>query len=293
MGATEQVLSVQLTMTPEIAATLQRESGALEVAQAFRVDSPDMAVFANSELKLVKERTARLKELKAGFVAPAKQIIGNAEALFDPPLAALDAAEKHLKGELTTWTAEQERIADEARRAREAEERKRRQEAEAKAAAERAKAEEIAREERRKAAEAEVARVKALAEGNAKAAAKAASDAAAAEQRGKAAIENAEVKATQIELASVSMPSTVVVPEPQKLEGFSTRDNWVAELNDSVTEDQATLLIAQAIATGRTDLLPLLKRDPAACNRLAKAQKKSMNVPGMRAVNRPIAASRA
>lgn len=293
MGAADQVLSVQLTMTPETATTLQRETGALEVAQAYVVDSPEMADLANSELRLVKERTAKLKELKAAFVLPAKQIIGSAEALFDPPLAALDAAEKYLKGQLIAYTAEQARIADEARRARDAEERKRRQEAEAKAAAERAKAEEIAREERRKAEEAEKARVAALAEGNAKAAAKAASDAAAAEARGRAAIENAEVKATQIELAAVSMPSTVVVPEAQKLEGFSTRDNWVAELNDSVGEDQATLLIAQALAAGRTELLPLLKRDPAACNRLAKAQKKSMNVPGMRAVNRPVAASRA
>jgi hypothetical protein len=48
--------------------------------------------------------------------------------------------------------------------------------------------------------------------------------------------------------------------------------------------------IATAIAGGRTDLLALFKLDMSAANRLAKAQKKGMKVPGLQAVNRPVAA---
>lgn len=293
MGAADhpQVLSVQLTMTPELAGELQRETGALEVAQAYVVDSPQMAVAANDELKLIKARIVRLKELKAGFVAPAKQIIANAEALFDPPLTALSEGEKYLKLQLTQFTEAEERRAEEARRARETEERRLRQDAERKAASERARAEEVAREERRKAAEAEAVRVKAEAEGNAKAAARAAADAAAAEARANASIENGAAKALQLELSASAAPTTIVVPESTKLEGFSTRDNWTAELDSGLTEDHAKLMIVGAIAGGRHDLAPLLKLDMPAANKLAKALKKSMHAPGLRAVNRPVAAS--
>lgn len=285
-------MSVQLTMTPELATELQRETGALDVARAYVIDSPVMAIEANRELKLVKARVVRLKELKAGFVAPARQIIANAEALFDPAIDANMQAERFLKDQLTVFDQTQQRAAEEGRRKREEEERRARQDAEAKAAGERARAEEAAREERRKAAEAEAARAKAEAEGNARAAAKAAAEAAAARQRADAAIENGERKAQQTELAASAAPTTAVVLEATKLEGFSTRENWVAELAD-VDEDTAKRLVCDAIGSGRVDLLALVKLDMPAANKLAKALKRSMNVPGLRAVNRPVAASRA
>jgi hypothetical protein len=122
--ADSQVLSVNLTMTPELASELSRETGALEVARAYVVDCSELAVAANNELKACKARTTRLKELKAGFVAPAKQIIANAEALFDPAIEANVAAEAYLKNQLTEFKALEDRRAEEARRARAEEERR-------------------------------------------------------------------------------------------------------------------------------------------------------------------------
>lgn len=285
--------SIHLTMTPELATELQRETGALEVAHAYVVDSPAMAQEANKELKAVKIRILRMKELKAGFVAPAKTIIANAEALFDPPIKALTDAEQFIKIQLTVFQQLEERRIEDARRAREVGERLARQKAEQEAAAARARAEEEAREQRRRATEAEEARRKAEAEGNAKAAAKAAAEAAAAASRANAVEENAERKAQAIELAASALPSKVVEPEPVKLDGFSTRDNWVAELGDGFDDEAVKREICSAIGAGRLELLSLVKLDMPAANKLAKALKKNFHVPGLVSVNRPIAASRA
>lgn len=279
-------------MTPEIASELSRESGALEVARAYVVDSPDMAQLANEELRAIKVRIERVKQMKAGFVLPAKQIVSHAEALFDPPLEALAGAEVYLKEQLAGFRALEDRRAAEALRKRQEEERAARQEAERKAAAERARTEEIAREERKRAAELEAQRAAAEAEGNRKAAAKLAGEAAAAEERAKAAIENGEAKATQLELSASAALTTTEVPEPTVLDGFSMRDNWGAEIPPEYNEDQAKELVVAAIGAGRRDLLALVKLDMPSANKLAKALKGGFNVPGLRAVNRPVAASR-
>lgn len=291
-------LSVSLTMTAEQYAELQREQGALDLARAYSiVGTPEERAFlageANSELRSVKAKIERIKKLKAGFVEPAKQIQRNAEALFDPALEALAASERFLKGQLTDYDTDCKRIADEARRAREAEERAARQKAEQDAAAERARAAEQAAAAQRAARKAEEDRLAALAAGNKRAAAAAAAEQAKQEEKARAAIENGDSKAMEIELSASAAPVTTIVPEPMKIEGFSTRENWVAELAAGKSEEDATYDIAVAVAGGRRDLLPLLKRDAPASNRLAKAQRKNMNVPGLVSVNRPIAASRA
>ena len=150
MGANEAPhFAVQLALTPETFAQIQSESRALDAARDFSIDSPEMAEAANVELRGIKGRIAKLQDMRKGFIAPAKQIIANAEALFDAPLESLAAAEKHIKGLLGTWTTEQQRIADEARRKAEEEQRRARAEAEAKAAAERARTEEAARKDRK------------------------------------------------------------------------------------------------------------------------------------------------
>lgn len=292
------VLSVSLTMTPELAGELQREQGALALAQAYVIDGPEMAQEANKQLQLVKGRITRLKELKGGFIAPAKQIIANAESLFDPAIQANQQAEHHLKSALLTFQVEEERKAEEARRARDAEERRQRQEADAKAAAERARAEEQAREARRQAEEAEAARRKAEAEGNVRAAAAAAAEAAKATARADAAIENGEAKAQQAQLTAAAAQSQVEAPAPTALGGFSKRDNWVAEL--AVANDEEALRLIVSAVTGiepakfvRPDLLAGVKLDWPTWNRLAKGLKKQMSVPGLRSVNKPIAASKA
>lgn len=285
-------------MTPEISGELQRESTALIEAKSYIVNTPDLALAANEELKAIKQRIAKVAELKAGFVAPAKQIIASAEAFFNPALEALAGAEIYLKGELTRFSDEQKRLVDEARKKQEAELRAARQKAEAEAAAARAKAEQEAKELARQAQEAEAARAKAESEGNAKEAAKRAAEAAKREEEARITRADGERKAAQLELAAAAVAPTITVPEPTKLAGFSTRDNWKAEFADDFDADKVRVAIIAAIAGvpaanfPRSDLVPLLEYDAKAGDKLAKALKKSMNVPGLVAANRSVASSR-
>jgi hypothetical protein len=306
MGHAEpQVLSVSLAMTPEIASELQTQQGALDLARAYTLtgsieEKTFLASEANKYLRTVKASLTRVKELKAGFVAPAKQIIANAEALFDPAIDALAKAETFLKGELVKFDAEVKRLADEARRRREDEERAARQKAEQEAAAARARAEQEAREKERQAREAEERRLAAEREGNSKAAAKAAAEKAKAEEGARAAIETGEAKAMEVQLAASAAPTTTEAPEAVKLAGFSTRENYVSELAPGVLDEETALALLVAGIAGvdaaklqRRDLLALIKIDWPAANKLAKAQKTHMNAPGLVAKNRPVASSRA
>lgn len=300
-------LSISLALTPQLVADLGREAGALAVAQAYEIDCPEMAVEANRELQNVKQRLKLVEEWRERFLAPVRQLTDTANEFFNPARAALQGAEAHLKTALLGWNKkEEERVATERRAAEEAA-RRARAEAEAQAAAVRARAEQEAAQKRLQAALAEAERqrqekeaARLRAEGNAKAAAEAARAAAAAaaesakreeEARGK--IEAGEAKAQQTTMAAAAMPVEVAAP-PAKLAGFSSRDNWVADFEPGQDEDAVKLLIVKAIvAEGRNDLLSLLTLDAGAVKRLAKALKGNFNVPGLKAVNKPVAASRA
>jgi hypothetical protein len=155
----------------------------------------------------------------------------------------------------------------------------------------RARAEEQARAQRKLAQEAEERRLAAEREGNSRAAAAAAAEAAKATEKAASVVENAEVTAQEAILTAAAAPTAPVV-EVQKIEGFSTRSNWIAELTVGKTEEQAVLEIAGEIAAGRRDLAALLQLDMTSANRLAKALKSAFNVPCLRAVDRPVAASR-
>jgi hypothetical protein len=296
-------LSVSLALTPQLVADLGREAGALTVAQAYVIDSPVMAAEANAALQDVKRRLTLVEGWRDRFLDPVRQLTDTANGFFNPARTALKAAESHLKTALLGWNKqEEERVAAE-RRAAEEGARRARAEAEAQAAALRARAQEQAREAQQRAAAAEAERKRAAekaerlrSEGNAKAAAEqerqaraAAAERARQEEAERTTIEAGEAKAQQATMAAAAMP--VHVAGPVKLAGFASKENWVAEL--TVGEDEAKTAICAAIATGRTDLLALLALDMKAANKLAKAQKKFFNVPGMKAVNRPVATSRA
>ena len=60
----------------------------------------------------------------------------------------------------------------------------------------------------------------------------------------------------------------------------------MAKLNQGLTEDDAKALIVQAAATN-PQLLGVLKLDMPAINKLAKALKQVMQVPGFTAINEP------
>jgi len=283
-------LSVTLSFTDEIRQKLREGEGALAVAEAYEIDSPDMAQVAADELTTVKGAIVKIEELRKGFLEPAKKIIDNANALFNPALDGYRAAESTLKQRLAGWSErEKQRIALENAR-REEEARKARQEAEAKAAAERARAEQQAAEERRKAEEAEARRKQAEAEGNARAAAAAAAEVAKAQERAAAAVENGEAKAVEAHLSAAASVVEAAPVVQAKIAGVQMRDNWSAELRSGTTPDQAKILIVQEAAAGRMDLLGIIEINESALNKLAKALKTNFNVPGYAAKNTPIVA---
>lgn len=289
-------LSITLHMDAAMQAALQRHIGVVAEAEACTVDSPEMAVLANTEMRGVIERKKAIERERKGFLDPAQQIIERAKALFNPAIAALERAEEIYKGKLLGFQQEEARKAAEARRAAEEAARKARQEAEARAAAERARAEERAREERRKAEQAEAARRKAEAEGNVRAAQAAAAEKARAEERERAARENGEAKATAAQLAASTVVTMPPAPEPTQIAGFGSAKNWIAELREGFDEEKAKAAIVMAITgsvvIARPDMLSLIALDMKAAGKLAKALEKNFNVPGLSARNDPIARSR-
>lgn len=285
----EERTEVVVTATQEIREAV-KVTGALAVAEAYEIDCAEVAQSLADERKGWATRIDRLKLLRTAMIEPVKTALEkmkkNAEAWFDPAIQDFEAARDLAGRKMLDWDrAEQARI-DAANAAREAENRRLRQEAEAKAAAERARGEEAAREARRKAQEAEDALRKAQAEGNAKAAAAAAAARAKAQEAEHAATENAEAKAQEFQLTAAAQASAAPVVESTKITGQAVKMNWVAELKEGLTEDTAKAMIV-AEAGARPELLALLKLDVPAINKLAKALKQAMRVPGYVAANKP------
>lgn len=290
--------------------TIQRQltvlEGAMVEAQAYEIDSPEMAEIVNAELRSVIQRKKQVKEWKEGFVAPAKTIISNAEKLFDPALVALGDAEIHHKGLLKGWTEKEEwRITDQRRKA-EDEARRIRQEAEQKAAAERARAEQQAAEERRKAEaaeqerqRAEVEAARARTDGDKQAAlaaerraAAAAAEAAKRDELARAKTEEGEAKAQNAELSAMATiqaaaPATVTSTPS----GFGLKTNWVARLKPYTKEIDVIKAIAAELAA-RPELVSYLLLNIGAASKAAKAMRENFNVPGLIAVNERISTSR-
>jgi hypothetical protein len=285
-----QALSVALVMTDDIKAKLQEGEGALAGVKGYEITDHDTANAVAEEMNGYKRAIVKLEDLRKGFLRPAQEIIENAKSLFNPAIEGFKGAEAHCKLLLAGWSdKEQKRIAM-ANALREEAARKVRQEAEREAAAARARAEEAAAEARRKAQEAETARQKALAEGNARAAAAAAAEKAKQDERARSAVENGEAKAQEAHLIAAAQAAAAPVAEQQKVSGTSMRSNFVAVLLPNTTEEQAKAMIVEAIVKGRTDLLGLLDLNTGAINKLAKALKTAMIVPGYEAVDQPIVA---
>lgn len=307
-------LSASLELTQEVRNELQA-SPATALAESFIVDSPLMAQEAADEMNSCKRQRTKVKTLYDGFIKPLDALYEHAKTIFKPRLDDLDAAEGIYKRKLLYWqTQERNRIAAE-NAARAEEERKARQKAEQEAAQLRAKAEEEARQKAEKAraeamakykAEAEAkeaaaARQRAIDEGNiaaekeayqrqrkaeAESRERAAAEAKALEQE-QAALENGAAKAAQVQMEAAAVVATVETAKT--IAGFGSRENFVAELID--TEDQAKAMIAAACAT-RPELLAFLKLDMTAINRAAKTYKKALNVPGFKAIDKPIASGK-
>jgi hypothetical protein len=280
----KQNLSVVLTMDEALQAQLRQGETAMSVAQEFVIDCAEMAQAAANERTDLAVRIDALQARRKKFIEPAQQIIDNAKELFNPAIANLTAAREYLGVGLIEWDKkEKARIAKE-KEEREAEERRARQKADQEAAVARARAEEQAAEQRRLAAVAEEARQKALREGNARAAEAAAAAAAKATEKAEAAIEEGNAAATQAHVAVTAM--AMPAPAAVKISGSSVRENWIAKLNQGLTEDDAKALIVNEAATN-PQMLGLLELNTGAINKLAKALKGAMRVPGYTAKDEP------
>lgn len=296
MGAPEAIpAAVQLAVTLDDAQRkhLAEAEQIVAHARSLVVDSVDMAQYANGELRTIKERKRRIEAMHDDIVSPIKLALANAKKWFLPSLESHDQAETIIKAKLSDFTRrEAERVATE-QRARQEAERKAREEADRLAAAARARAEAAAAESRKKAAEAAERERVAREAGNTRAAAAAAAERAKQEEAERQRLADGERKAAEAQLAAANAAHNAApVRQAEEVKGFSMRDNWVAEIQPGKTEDEAKLLVVQAIAAGRSDLLGLLEFDLAAASKLAKALKKNFSVPGYQAINKPVPVSR-
>lgn len=283
-------LSINLSITPELSGELNKSSGMLAyIKEAYPIiEDSETSNLCAADRKNCLAVVARLKELKTGFVAPAKQIIAQAEALFDGPMDNAKAAADHCGTLLLGWQAkEAERVAAE-RRVAEAAAAKLRAEADAKAAAIRAKAEQEAKEAARKAREAAEAVRQAEADGKAREAAKIAAAAAKQAAEAEARTEADLIKAAQIEAEAAAR--VVPVTEATNVAGFGSRKNWKAELSVP-TEQDAIRAIVKAIPS-RPELIAFLTLDMTALHKAAKSYENNMNIPGLRAINKAVAVSK-
>lgn len=319
MGAPETTQFLPVTATAQIDDAKRQQIAASQAlvvdAESLVVDSAPMAEYAHTFLRDVKGRSKMLEAMYDDIAAPFKEGLNRLRGWIKPAIDANNKAEEIVKGKLADFTKkEQERVAA-AERARKDAERRAREEAEQQAAAARARAEEAARKAREEAARAEAERARqeeaarvAREAGDKKAAAAAerAAQAAAAEkakkeeeERQKLAGAEAEATRIQLEAAVRADANNVPVQAAAEIKGFGMRKNWVAELVDGMTPEDAGAAIVRAICglpanapLPRADLLALLPLDMKVAGKLAKAQEKSFSVPGLVAINRPVATSR-
>jgi hypothetical protein len=287
-----ETLTLTVPVTPAMTQGIKAVGAAAE-AEAWEIDSNEMAQLAADQRKSWAKRIDQVKALEKDFMEPAKTFMASikekCEKWFAPALTDLENGRTILGNKMLSWDAKERARIDAERRRIEEEQRKIRQEAERKAAEARAKAEQQAQEKRRQEMEAQAAQEKAIREGNAKAAAEAAQAAAKAREQAAAVEENAAAAARKVEQEAAARVNAFEAPVAVKIEGSTVRENWVAVLEPGYDEDMALLAICNAIITNnRRDLLALLKIDTAprgALNKLASAQKKLMTVPGYVAQN--------
>lgn len=282
-----------------------------EFAAVLTIDSPDMLQLASDELGKVTKLRKELEEVRFSMTRPldaAKKAIMD---FFRPADAFAEQAERAIKGEIARYSTEQERLRREAERKAElerqrlaAEQERLRREAEVEATRQRQEAEREAtrqREEAEKAAQAtvEAARreAEALVENG---------DVAAAEQvleraegdanaiQTQAAVQTAQMleRAEEDAAAMQSLVATapapvarVVVPPAVKVQGLSMRENWKAEVIDLDA-------VITAAAAGDANARGILQVNQTALNGLARSLKAQLRVPGVRAFDEPVVASR-
>jgi len=83
------------------------------IAYAYKVTSPEAALAAGEDLRLVKALARQLEEKRTAITGPINKALKEVNALFKPAQEWLAEAERLLKGALLGFQAEQDRIARE------------------------------------------------------------------------------------------------------------------------------------------------------------------------------------
>lgn len=193
------------------AAVFQRESaGAISVAEALIIDSPEMYQLAADERKTNKDRIKKLDEMRLFFTRPLDQLKEKYMGLFKPARDEYDKACKIIDDKLLRYEDEQREIA---RKAQE-------------------EANRLAEEQRRQAREAEEAAARAVQEAQAAGNTEAVAEA-------EAELEEAAETAAIVE----HVPAPVFEPAIPKGVGASSRGNWYAEVTDMME-------LVKAVAAG-------------------------------------------
>lgn len=217
-----------LQNSPEVIEATTLTNGIVALASGFRVTTPQQFTDGGEQLKKVKGAQKRLEELRTAITRPLNAALKAANDLFRQPTEQLANAERAIKGELTRFSDEQERIRrEEQRKADEAAQR------------ERDRLAAIARETERKAQEKAAADRKAAEEaaaaGRTEEAAKLAARADSTEQK-------AAEKAAAFDERSAAVVAPIIQREAPKVTGVSMREVWKFEITDPSKINPAFLM---------------------------------------------------
>ena len=257
--------NVQYDASAAIVLTGQAQR-ALAGATDFTVDSDDMLEVAGEDLRAIKALQKNVEAQRTAITVPLNQALKAINDLFRPAADYLTKAEATLKGAMLTYTTEQQRKAEEARR-----------KAEAEAAAERARLAEEQRRQEAIARDAAQAAERAAREAAEAAARGDAEAAAAAQEQARVQAEaaqqaNTEAQAAEVTAAVVSMP--VAVAAPAKVTGISTSKSV-----DFVVEDLHALVRHVA---EHPELITLLMVDQVKLRAQVRATGLNTKLPGVR-----------
>jgi hypothetical protein len=198
-------------------------------AASYRVATAEQYQHGAEDLKRVKTAQKRLEDTRTSLTGPINESLRKLNAFFKGPADKLVTIERAIKGALTRFADEQERLRREEQRKADEAARKERERLEA-------QAREAERKAREKAAADRAAAEAAAAAGRAEEAAKLAARADATEAKAADKVEALEVRA-----ASVVAP--VVSREPPKVAGVSFREVWKFEVTDPTLVPRQYLVV--------------------------------------------------
>lgn len=292
---------------PDMGLESRRASAALRMAGSFVVTCNDDYEMAGEELKSVKAKIVALEAKRESVAGPLYKAWKALNALFKAPMDALKDAETMLKTAMLTYSAEQERIAAEARRVAEAEAaaERRRLEAEARAieqaaVAERQRLQKI-EADRMTAAQAEQDRLAAqamaaAAAGNAAAAAEAEKLANEAFERDELAAAQAREQAEQVEQAAAneqaSLQLVAAVTSAPAVEITRAKSAGISTSKTVEFEVVSMLELVKHIAAN-PDLINLLMVDSTKLRAYVRSLGMNTNLPGVRVFEKRSLSARA